>query len=320
MRFEELQKLISKGESEVLEFKKTTGQRTEAAKTVCALSNGLGGFEFDGHRRWENEPAPEWVKIQDLDEDEIQLTLENAVQLGRMKKPLHSNSESILRDLGLYDDGRLINAAVVLYGKSKKLFSIYPQLSLKVDRFRGGNRLGGFMDNRDFWGNAFDLLRRGESFLMYHVPISGRVVPGKMIREDYPLYPPFATREIIANCLCHRDYTSPGGAVAIAMHNDYLEIINPGTLHFDLTPEKLKKPHESIPWNPIIANVFYRVGVIEQWGRGTLSVIDWCKKNGNPEPTWTVRDQSVITTFLPSVFFATGMLPDELKVLEQRQE
>ena len=410
MRLEELRQLVLKGESEVLEFKATTGQRVEAAKTVCALLNGLGGFvlfgisdkgeivgqqvstktledithelckieppafpevetvatendkavivirvsgkrdaysyngrpyirqgpttqsmprseyerriieKFHAYRRWENEPAPEWVSIKDLDEDEIQLTLLNAIQLGRMKKPPHTNSESILQGLSLYtDDGRLINAAVALYGKSERLFPNYPQLSLRVARFRGGNRLGGFMDNRDFWGNAFDLLRRGESFLMDHIPISGRVVPGKMIREDHPLYPPLATRESLANSICHRDFTTPGGAVALAMYDDHLEIINPGILHFDITPEKLTKPHESKPWNPIIANVFYRAGVIEKWGMGTLNIIDWCKENGNPEPTWTVRDQSVITTFLPSVFFATGMMPEEIKSSQEKQ-
>lgn len=48
MRLEELQQLVKKGESEYVEFKKTTGQRTEATKTICALLNGLGGFVFFG--------------------------------------------------------------------------------------------------------------------------------------------------------------------------------------------------------------------------------------------------------------------------------
>lgn len=39
----ELQKLVAAGESQNLEFKKTTGQRTEATKTICAFLNGLGG-------------------------------------------------------------------------------------------------------------------------------------------------------------------------------------------------------------------------------------------------------------------------------------
>ncbi len=167
----------------------------------------------------------------------------------------------------------------------------------------------GFMDNRDYWGNAFNLLKRSEMFLMDHIPISGRVVPGKLIREDYPLYPSLATREAVANAVCHRDYTTHGGAVAIAMYDDRLEIINPGILHFDITPAKLTKPHESKPWNPIIASVFYRAGVIEKWGMGTLNIIEWCKKNGNPKPIWEIRAQSVVTTFLPSSFFSTGKSP-----------
>lgn len=114
--------------------------------------------KFHAHRRWENELAPEWVTVQDLDEEEIQTTLQNAIKLGRMKKPSYTDSESILRGLGLFDDGRLINAAVTLYGKSERLFSSYPQLSIRLARFRGSDRLTGFMDNRDYWGNAFDLL------------------------------------------------------------------------------------------------------------------------------------------------------------------
>jgi ATP-dependent DNA helicase RecG len=121
-------------------------------------------------------------------------------------------------DLRLFDDGHLINAAVALYGKSERLFSNYPQLALRLARFRGSDRLTGFMDNRDYWGNAFNLLRRSELFLLDHVLIAGRMIPGKIIREDYPLYPPLGTREAIANAVCHRDYTLPGGAVAIAMY------------------------------------------------------------------------------------------------------
>ncbi len=125
----------------------------------------------------------------------------------------------------------------------------------------------------------------GEAFLMDHVPIAGRVISGKMIREDQPWYPPRATREALANALYHRDYTIPGGAVAVAMYDDHLEITNPGDFHFGITPEKLTTPHESKPWNPIIANIFYRADIIERWGTGTLNIIDWCTENTNPAPS-----------------------------------
>jgi ATP-dependent DNA helicase RecG len=184
---------------------------------------------------------------------------------------------------------------------SDRLKTLYPQMGIRLGRFRGKDRLADFADNRQYWGHAFALLRRAESFLMDHVPIAGRVIPGKMVREDQPGYPPRATRETLANALCHRDYTIPGGAVAVAMYNDHLEITNPGALHFGITPEKLTQPHESRPWNPIIANVLYRAGIIERWGSGTLNIIDWCMENGNPAPTWSEHAGSVFVTFLPAL-------------------
>jgi len=68
-----------------------------------------------------------------------------------------------------------------------------------------------------------------------------------------------------------------------------------------ITPEKLTRPHESRPWNPIIANVFYRAGIIERWGSGTLNILDWCAENRNPEPEWSEQAGSVYVSFLPAL-------------------
>lgn len=61
-------------------------------------------------------------------------------------------------------------------------------LEFKVARFKGVNR-GEFLDNRQFHGNAFALMRRAERFLIESLPIAGRIVPGRMEREDTPLLP-----------------------------------------------------------------------------------------------------------------------------------
>lgn len=401
MNLSELKDLIASGESERVEFKRSTGQRTAAAKTVCAMLNGLGGivvfgvtdrgelcgqqvsaktleevsnelrkieppafpeietiplkgdkaavvvsvpggggpYTYDGRpflrsgpttiimpreeygrrlleylhaaQRWENQPVPGEVTIDDLDADEIQRTVDTAVRLGRLEATDRRDIESILQGLGLIHDGRLLNAAVALYGKTDRLQALYPQLEIRLARFRGKDRLANFTDNRQYWGHAFSLLRRAESFLMDHVPIASRIVPGKIVREDQPWYPPRATREAVANAICHRDYIIPGGAVAVAMYDDHLEITNPGTLHFGITPEKLAQPHESKPWNPIIANVFYRAGIIERWGSGTLNIIDWCRKNGNLTPIWEERAGSICVTFLPALLGGETQVPEE---------
>jgi ATP-dependent DNA helicase RecG len=389
MNFQELKELVTSGESDRLEFKNSTGQRTAAMKTVCGMLNGLGGFvlfgvsdkgnligqdisaktmtdisaelgridppafpdvetvtlengkgiivlrvsgggglyTYDGRpyirsgpttsvmpkteyerrlverlhstRRWENEPVAIGVSIKDLDADEIHLTLTNAIDAGRIDRPRKTDTKSILTGLGLIIDGMLTNAAVVLYGKSARLESLYPQCLIQLARFRGSDRLSDFSDNRQYWGHAFSLLQRAEAFFKDHIPIAGKVYPDKFKRKDSPAYHPRAFREALANAFCHRDYAVPGASTSVAVYDDRMEIINPGDLHFGITPKTLMRPHESRPWNPIIASVFYRAGIIEKWGTGTLNIIDWCRENGNPPPEWQVRAGSVVVTFKP---------------------
>ena len=68
------------------------------------------------------------------------------------------------------------------------------------------------------------------------------------------------------------------------VYDDRLEVTSSGTLHFGLTPEKLFAPHESLPWNPLIARTFYRRGIIEEWGRGTLKMAELTTSAGLPLP------------------------------------
>ena len=158
-----------------------------------------------------------------------------------------------------------------------------PQCLLRVARFDGIDRTE-FLDNRQYHGNAFSLLRAAERFLRDSLPIAGRIEEGRLERIDEPLYPPLATREALANAICHRDYSIGGGSVGLAIYDDRLEITSTGTLHFGLTPEKLFLPHESIPWNPLIADCFYRRGIIERWGRGTLKMAELVDAAGLPRP------------------------------------
>ncbi|MFY9821290.1 MAG: ATP-binding protein [Thermoanaerobaculia bacterium] len=73
-----------------------------------------------------------------------------------------------------------------------------------------------------------------------------------------------------------------------------------GTLHFGLTPEALFGPHESLPWNPLIASVFYRRGIIESWGRGTLKMAELALSAGLPRPEIEDIGGCVTVRFLPT--------------------
>ena len=233
-------------------------------------------------QRWENQPASGW-SVDDLDVAEIVRTLKESIRRGRVSDPGTRDPEELLRGLGLVKDGVLLRAAVVLFGRTERIEAETPQCLLRVARFRGIDRTE-FLDNRQFHDNAFGLLMKAERFLRDNLPVAGRIIPNLFERVDDPLYPPEALREALANAFCHRDYTIGGGSVAVAIYDDRLEVTSSGRLHFGLTSEQLFAPHESLPWNPLIADVFYRRGIIEQWGRGTIKMAELTTSAGLPQP------------------------------------
>lgn len=205
----------------------------------------------------------------------------------------------MLRGFGLVKDGRLLRAAVVLFGRAERIEAELTQCLLRAARFRGTDRTE-FLDNRQFHGNAFELLLKAERFLRENLPIAGRVTPGLFERIDDPLYPPAALREALANAFCHRDYSIGGGSVAVGIYDDRLEVTSSGSLHFGLTAEKLFGPHESLPWNPLIARVFYKRGITELWGRGTIKMAELTVSAGLPRPEIEDGGGCVTVRFRPS--------------------
>ena len=167
--------------------------------------------------------------------------------------------------------------------------------------------------SRQFNGNAFDLMRRAERFLIDWLPVAGRIVPGKLERVDTPSLPVEAVREALANAFVHRDYADGSGSVGVALFDDRLEISSAGELHFGLTPEMLYQPHESKPWNPLMANVFYRRGHIETWGRGTLKIGSLMHQAGLPAPILHEQGGFVMMTFkLPLQHGSVNLELDDL--------
>jgi ATP-dependent DNA helicase RecG len=225
------------------------------------------------------------------------LTIEEAIRRGRLDDPGTRDPLEVLRGLGLLVEGdHLSRAAVVLFVGDEVPQPEFPQLLLKVAKFKGTTR-DAFDDNRQFYGNAFSLMRRAERFLMDSLPVAGRIIPGRMEREDTPLLPIEAMREALANAFVHRDYAIGGGAVSVALFDDRLEVISSGDLHFGLTPEALFREHESRPWNPMSAQTFYKRGIIETWGRGTLKIARLMRDAGLKPPAVTLRPGAVVVTF-----------------------
>ena len=100
--------------------------------------------------------------------------------------------------------------------------------------------------------------------------------------ETLPVPEP-ALREAILNAVVHKEYAS-GIPIQISVYPDKLMIWNPGQLPHDWTVERLLAKHPSQPYNPDIANAFFRAGKIEAWGRGIERIVEACVMAGAPMP------------------------------------
>lgn len=246
-----------------------------------------------GTRRWENEPAED-VELRDIDRDELFRIVEGAKSAGRLIGPVGTRVADVLDRLKLRREGRILQAAVVLFGK--EFLPDYPQCEVRMARFRGTDKTE-FLDQRHVRGPAFKLLEEAQLFCQRHFPLPGKIVPGKLQRVDTPLIPPDAMREILVNAFIHRDYSIAGGAISLAIFDDRVEVWSAGTYPAGITPEMLTRQHLSVLRNPIIADIFHRAGLIEQWGRGTNRVIEMCRKAGIAPPIFQENGPFAVVTF-----------------------
>jgi ATP-dependent DNA helicase RecG len=106
-----------------------------------------------------------------------------------------------------------------------------------------------------------------------------------LYRTETPPVPSEALREAVVNAIAHKDYASPA-PIQIRAYDDRLEVWNPGHLPQGWTVDHLTSRHPSIPFNPLIANAFFRAGMIEAWGRGIQRIMDVCETSKVPVPKW----------------------------------
>ena len=94
-------------------------------------------------------------------------------------------------------------------------------------------------------------------------------------REELPDYPERAVTEAIANAIIHRDYMQLGSEIHIDMYDDRMEIYSPGgmldgRLIQQLNPLTVPSKRR----NPLLADFFSRLGLMERRGSGMKKIIN----------------------------------------------
>ena len=236
---------------------------------------------------WDEVTEPR-ATFDDIDERSFRMYLEMSKEKDRLPDVEGLTMKEIFDKLRLTKNGELTRAAIILFGKDPRRFST--NAFVKIGRFKGDADLR-FQDVEE--GNLIILLknvleRLDHKYLTRSIEFKG------MLRLEHSEYPIPALREMLLNALVHRKYM--GSFIQIRVYDDKITIWNDGALPEEITLESLKHVHSSHPRNPLIADVCFKGGLIDSWGRGTVRIIETCKEAGLPEPELTERDGGFLVT------------------------
>lgn len=254
---------------------------------------------------WDNV-IEESAAFDDIDEKSVQKFIKDAVKSGRMFDVSDLSTPELFDKLRLTINGKLKRAALILFAKDPNKF--YPNVIVKIGRFGDDDIDLKFQELEE--GNIINLLKAVINQLNYKFLTKNITFEGLLRIEKGP-YPEPALREMLLNALVHRSYM--GAAVQLRVYDNKLSLWNQGNLPDEITYESLKHHHISSPRNPLIADICFRAGYIDSWGRGTLKIINTCQLFGLPEPTITALNGGILVTLY-------AIKSDSLKIITNLNE
>jgi ATP-dependent DNA helicase RecG len=258
-------------------------------------------------RSWDSLPI-ESASTDDLDLTKIEKYIETANARHRRKIDKSESPFTILDKLRLIRNGKITNAAILLFGKEPQTF--FPQAKIKAGRFKSETVI---VDDTEIGGTLIEQVDAAFAFIQRHLAVK-LVITGQPQREEVWEYPLNALREGLINAITHRDYAA-GATTQVRIYDDNLLIWNPGNLPLNLRLDDLKRKHQSVLRNTLIGAVFYDLGYIERWGSGTNRIIEECRALHLPDPEWR-EHQGLMLTFRKDVFTEENLR--ELDITERQ--
>ena len=228
-------------------------------------------------RTWDGVPLPQF-SLADVSPPAMARFRQLAQRSGRLDAETLAESDANLLDKLRLKDGAYFKRATAL------LFAADPQrfvtgAFVKVGYFQTETEL---LYHDEVEGDVFHQAQTTLDLLLTKYLKAVISYEGIVRVETFPV-PRAALREAVLNALVHRDYavTAP---VQIRVYEDRLRLWNPAVLPEGWTRDTLLGAHSSSPYNPALANAFFRAGEIEAWGRGVERIFAACEAAGSPKP------------------------------------
>ncbi|SDA97013.1 ATP-dependent DNA helicase RecG [Algoriphagus alkaliphilus] len=246
-------------------------------------------------KRWDGVPVPN-VSTNELKQETFDFFRKRALRSQRIdEESLADSNEHLIENLHLKEGKFLKRASILLFHPNPEQY--ITGAYIKIGFFESDSDLR-YQD--EIHGNLFEQIEKTTE-LLFTKYIKALISYEGLNRVETYEYPKEAIREALLNAIAHKDY-SGGVPIQISVYNDKLMIWNEGQLPENWTVQNLLEKHASRPYNPDIANALFRSGYIESWGRGTIKIINECKKAGIPEPVFTYDSSDISVEFRKDIY------------------
>lgn len=109
-------------------------------------------------------------------------------------------------------------------------------------------------------------------------------------------------REILLNSINHKQYEE-SNPIQVSIYDDKIYVWNDGKFPEELASQNLFEKHYSKPYNPLIAQTFFKAGFIESWGRGFEKIKKECEQYKTPIPEIEIKTSGVMVKCNPSKIY-----------------
>ena len=231
--------------------------------------------------------------LEDIDEKTVFSFIKLAVKKDRIiPEAVDYTLEEILTHLDLISDGKLTNASILLFGKNPQ--KLFRNAKVRIGLFKGDDETT-IISDKEISGNLFKQISEVEAVLKTLINKKSSIKD--FDREDIWDYPLVALREAVLNALIHREYSDQSSSIQIKIFDDKIWIYNTGELFGGLTLEQIQSTHHpSKSRNPLLMNVIFKAGYVEQFGTGIKRMNVACKKQGMPAPTLELISYGFVLT------------------------
>ena len=199
-------------------------------------------------------------------------------QMYERENDSHLNDKDFVSFGLLNSSGELSNAALLLADNSP-----FRQSRIFCTRWNGLSKADGSVDSLDdgeYSGSVLAQFSEAMAFFKRNTHVGWKKLPDK--RVSLPDYPERAVVEILVNAIVHRDYMQSGSEVHLDIYDDRIEVISPGGMYDGSKIQECDiKNIPSIRRNPLLADIFSRLNLMERKGSGFEKVFAAYQKQIN---------------------------------------